>query len=156
MAPVCSPIQLARASSAVAWPWCAAALPSSTALRSPPSSERAMARLASEASAAPWGAATFFSWAMAEAMEPRACTHWLAFCSSWCLMGMAQSPTEESTTLSWAPWRTAWRTRRANSGWSLRRLEPTTSTRCSVDREAMDVPSQRMPSGAANSALRRR
>jgi hypothetical protein len=42
-----------------------------------------------------------------------------------------------------APRRTAWRMRCANSGWSLRRFEPTTSTRCRLDSDAIRMPSQR-------------
>ena len=47
VAPVCTPIQLASASRLVACAWCAAALPSKTALCSPASNIRAMARAAS-------------------------------------------------------------------------------------------------------------
>ena len=47
VAPVCTPIQLANVSRLAAFTWCAAALPSSTALRSPPSRLLAMAVAAS-------------------------------------------------------------------------------------------------------------
>src|SRR5664279_3102181 len=51
-----------------------------------------------------------------------------------------------------APFLAAWRMRCANSGWSLRRNEPITSTRCKSFSEAIERPSQRIgaptPAGA--------
>ena len=57
--------------------------------------------------------------------------------------GIAQSSATARMLWILAPRRAAWRSRCANNGWSLRRNEPTTSTRCISDSEAMDVPSQR-------------
>ena len=107
------------------------------------------------------GAATPFSAAITAATSARACAQPEAPVTMLALTGMAQasalaSCALEAIALTCAPWRAAWRTRCANSGWSLRKLEPTTSTRCSVDSEAMLVPSHCTPCAAANSARRKR
>jgi hypothetical protein len=59
-----------------------------------------------------------------------------------CDSGIAQSSCAACRLDTCAPWRTAWRMRAANSGWSLRRNEPITNTRCSLDSDAIEVPSQ--------------
>ena len=102
------------------------------------------------------GAISPFCWPMAVAMSASACTQCPAPVMERAAIGIAQSSSRSWTTETCAPVRTAARTRSANSGWSLRRLEPMTSTRCSVESDAMLVPSQRMPSEGRNSAWRSR
>ncbi len=149
MAPVCAPIQLASASSAgglrhgaprrcpAGWPCARRA-----------SSELAMALAASVGVAVPPARLTPLSAAMAAATSARALSPGRqALPAACCATGMAHVVGACQfgggvMVLSAPPLRAAWRMRCANSGWSLRRLEPTTSTRCSCDSDAMEVPSQ--------------
>ncbi len=119
-----------------------------------------MARAPSVASRA-CGAAMPFSAAMAEASTANSSSQASKPAVRTCANGMAQASGEcssrpDTTALTCAPLRTDWRMRCANRGWSLRRLEPITSTRCRSDSEAMEVPSQRTPGAAPNSARRSR
>ena len=107
--------------------------------------------------ALPWaGAETPFSAAMAAATSARACAQLAAGVITDDAIGMAQSFATSWITDTAAPLRTAARMRSANSGWSLRRLEPITSARCRLDSDAIEVPSQRTPSSLRELALRRR
>ena len=117
--------------------------------------------VASGALAGASGAAAPVDWPTTVAIAASTSIHWPASTMAACAGWMAQASASaiscfEVSTLSAAPLRTAWRMRCANSGWSLRRFEPTTKARCSCVSEAIEVPSQRMPSKAVNSALRRR
>ena len=59
-------------------------------------------------------------------------------------IGISQSSRRACTLITLAPFLAAWRMRCAKSGWSLRRNEPTTRTRCSSESEAIERPSQRI------------
>ena len=102
---------------------------------------------------------------LAAAMAAARSANWLnqpaGSLSSVLATGRAQASADansalETMALTAQPLRAAWRMRWANSGWSLRKFEPTTSTRCKSDKEAMEVPSQRTEAADVNSALRKR
>jgi hypothetical protein len=86
------PIQLASASRLDAWAWCAAALPSNMALRSPRQQRLGDGLAAARRHDRATGALTPFSCATAAATSASACTH-LAMRPPRCAQGMAQSPT---------------------------------------------------------------
>src|SRR5512140_1170596 len=92
----------------------------------------------------------------AVAMSASACAQFEAGVMSEDAIGIAQSLATSLITDTAAPLRADARTRIANSGWSLRRFEPITSALCRLDSDAIEVPSQRTPSGCGNCALRRR
>ncbi|MOA11720.1 hypothetical protein D3C78_1316750 [compost metagenome] len=125
------------------------------ALRSPDSKALAIASAWALDAAGSTGASMPFSWATAAATSASACSQSAACTTDWAT-GMAQSYSRPLMACSLQPVRTAWRMRNANSGWSLRRSEPTTRADCSCDSEAMDVPSHCTPAAGANSAWRRR
>ena len=109
----------------------------------------------------PAGSAAPLAAAMADATSANWLNQPAGSPSSVLATGSAQASADdnsvlETMTLTAQPLRAAWRMRWANSGWSLRRFEPTISTRCNSDKEAMEVPSQRTDPAGANSALRRR
>jgi hypothetical protein len=66
--------------------------------------------------------------------------------------GIAQSSCTACRLSSVAPLRTAWRMRSANSGWSLRRKDPTTSTRSSSPSALIGMPSQGAPARVGSAA----
>ena len=79
------------------------------------------------------GAATPLACATAAQTSASACTQPLGATVMRPATGISQSSsTRVHARTPLPPLRAAWRMRCANSGWSLRRNEPTTSTRCSV------------------------
>lgn len=156
LAPVCSAIQRPRRSSVAASGCCEAALPSRTALRSPLCSAVAIA-LAPSLSRASAGAATPLAAAITPAMSASACGHALGATATLAPIGISQSSRSACTLMTLAPRLVAARRRTASSGRSLRRNEPTTSTRCSSASEAIGRPSQRMaPPGGCGASSRSR
>ena len=102
------------------------------------------------------GDSTPLSAATAAATSASACTQVLASDSRALAIGIAQSSATKPIAFTAQPLRAACRIRCANRGWSLRRLDPTTNTRCNSDKDAIEVPRYRTPSDAGNSALRKR
>ena len=89
------------------------------------------------------GAVAPVSCATAAATSAKACTQ-LAESETICVAtGIAQSKATSLIACNLAPWRTAWRKRKANKGWSLRTLDPMTKARCRLPKEAIEVPNQR-------------
>jgi hypothetical protein len=80
---------------------------------------------------------------MAVARSASACSQPLGAMLVSEAIAISQSSCAALMLCTFAPLRVAWRMRCANSGWSLRRNEPTTNTRCSFDRDAIEVPSHR-------------
>ncbi len=155
LAPVCSAIQRPSRSISAASGCCATALPSRIALRVPLARAAAIA-LASSFGWPGAGAATPWAVPISAAMSASAWIQPLGATARLGPMGISQSSRRACRLITLAPFFAAWRRRWAKSGWSLRRNEPTTSTRCRSVSEAMDWPSQRIAPPAAGAASRSR
>src|SRR5688572_21862498 len=116
------------------------------ALRSPLSNDVAIA-FAGSVALPGTGAALPFCAATAAATSARARPQLAAGVITEDAIDIAQSLATSWITETAAPLRTAARMRSENRGWSLRRLEPITRARCRFDSDAIEVPSQRTPSG---------
>ena len=113
------------------------------ALRSPLCKDLAIACACGLLALPATGAVAPVSCATAAATSANACTQ-LAEATNICeATGIAQSKATSLIACNLAPWRTAWRKRKANKGWSLRMLDPMTKARCKVLKEEIEVPNQR-------------